>query len=92
LFFCCFFLFAASDNSSFYVVTISVVSLANALVCVASLEAKLKATSQALKEADAAKAFADKAAKEAEARAIKAKNALVEVSQKQAKREEDVVK
>jgi general stress protein CsbA len=40
-----FLLFAASYNSSFYVVAISVVSLANALVRVASLEAKLKATS-----------------------------------------------
>jgi hypothetical protein len=59
---------------------------------VASLEAKLKATSQALKEADVAKASADKVAKAAEARAIKAENALVEVAQKQTKREEDVVK
>jgi chromosome segregation ATPase len=59
---------------------------------VASLEAKLKATSKALKEADAAKASANKAAKAAEARAIKAEKALAEVSQKPAKREEDVVK
>jgi hypothetical protein len=51
---------------------------------VASLEAKLKATSQALKEADAAKASADKVAKAAEARAIKAENSLAEVSHKQA--------
>jgi hypothetical protein len=64
-----FLLFAASYNSSFYVVAISVVCLANALLRMASLEAKLKATSQALKEANAAKAFADKAAKAAEARA-----------------------
>jgi hypothetical protein len=92
LFFCCFLVFVASDNSSFYVVAVSVVSLVNTLVCVASLEAKLKATSQALKEADAAKASADKAAKAVEARAIKAEHALAEVSQKQAKREEDVVK
>jgi aspartokinase len=92
LFFCCFLPFVASDNSSFYVVVVSVVSLANALVRVASLEAKLKATSQALKKADAAKADADKAAKATESRAIKAENALAEVSQKQAKREEDVVK
>jgi hypothetical protein len=79
-------------DSSFCVVIVSVVSLANALVCVASLEAKLKASSKALKEADAAKASADKATKAAEARAIKAEKALAEVSQKQAKREEDVVK
>jgi hypothetical protein len=65
---------------SFYVVVVSVVSLANALVRVASLEAKLKATSQALKKADAAKASADKAAKASKARAIKAENTLAEVS------------
>jgi hypothetical protein len=59
---------------------------------VASLEAKLKTTSKALKEADAAKASADKVAKAAEARAIKAEKPLVEVSQRHAKREEDVVK
>jgi hypothetical protein len=59
---------------------------------VASLEAKLKTTSKALKEADAAKASADKVAKAAEARAIKAEKALAEVSQRHAKREEDVVK
>jgi hypothetical protein len=56
------------------------------------LEAKLKTTSKALKEADAAKASADKAVKAAEARAIKAENPLVEVSQKQTKREEGAVK
>jgi general stress protein CsbA len=84
--------FIAAYDSSFYVVTVSVVSLANALVCVASLEAKLKATSKALKETNAAKASADKTAKAAEARGIKAEKALAEVSQKQAKREEDIVK
>jgi hypothetical protein len=65
----------AAYDTSFYVVIVSVVSLANALVRVASLEAKLKATSKALKEADAAKVSADKAAKAAEARSIKAKKA-----------------
>jgi Flp pilus assembly protein TadB len=92
LFFRCFLLFDAYYNSSFYVIAVSVVSLANAHVRVASLEAKLKATSQDLKEADAVKASADKAAKAAEAWAIKAENALAEVAQKQAKCEEDVVK
>jgi biopolymer transport protein ExbB/TolQ len=82
----------AAYDSSFYVVIVSVVSLANALVRVASLEAKLKASSKALKEVHDAKASADNAAKAAEARAIKAKKALAEVSQKQAKREEEVVK
>jgi hypothetical protein len=65
-----------------------------------SLEAKLKTTSKALKEADekhakevsAAKVSADKAVQAAEARAIKAKKALAEVTQRQAKHEEDVVK
>jgi Skp family chaperone for outer membrane proteins len=92
LFFRCFLLFDAYYNSSFYVIAVSVVSLDNAHVRVASLEAKLKSTSQDLKEADAVKASADKAAKAAEAWAIKAENALAEVAQKQAKCEEDVVK
>jgi hypothetical protein len=78
----------ATNDSSFCVVIVSIVSLANALVCVASLEAKLKASSKALKKADAAKASADKAAKASEASAIKTKKALAEVSQKQAKCEE----
>jgi hypothetical protein len=66
---------------------------------VTSLESKLKTTSQALKEADekrakevaAAKVSADKAIKAAEARAVKAKKMLAEDSQRQAKREEDIV-
>jgi DNA anti-recombination protein RmuC len=65
-----------------------------------SLEAKLKTTTKALKEADeklakemsAAKNFIDKVVKEAEARATKAKKAFAEVSQRQASREEAVVK
>jgi hypothetical protein len=85
---------------SFCVIILSAVSLANALARVTSLEAKLKTTSKALKEANekcakevsAAKVSADKAVKEAEARTIKAKKALAKVSQRQAKREEDVVK
>jgi hypothetical protein len=83
-----------------FCVVLFIVSLANALARVTSLEAKLKTTSKAFKEADekrakevsVAKVSADKAVKEAEARAIKAEKALVEVSQRQAKREEDVVK
>jgi hypothetical protein len=65
-----------------------------------SLEAKLKTTTKALKEANekrakevsATKISADKAVKEAEARAIKAEKALAEVSQRQVSREEAVVK
>jgi hypothetical protein len=66
--FCCFLLFDDYYISSLYVVAVSVVSLANTLVHVASLEAKDKAASQALKEADAVKASADKAAKAVEAK------------------------
>jgi hypothetical protein len=92
-------LYCAFD-SSFCVVILSIVSLANALVCVASLEPKLKTTSKALKEADekrakevsAANVSTDKEVKAAEARAIKAEKALAKVSQTQAKHEEDVVK
>jgi Skp family chaperone for outer membrane proteins len=87
-------------DSSFCVIILSTVSLANGLARVTSLEAKLKTTSKALKEADekrtkevcATKASADKAVKAAEAMAIKAEKALAEVSQRKAKREEDVVK
>jgi biopolymer transport protein ExbB/TolQ len=75
-----------------YVISLSAVALANALTRVASLEAKLKTTSKALKDDDAAKASAGKAAKAAEARAIKAEKVLAEVSQKQAKCEGGVVK
>jgi Flp pilus assembly protein TadB len=59
---------------------------------VAYLEAKLKTTSKALKDADAARASANKAAKATEARASKAEKDLVEVAQKQAKHEGCVVK
>jgi biopolymer transport protein ExbB/TolQ len=90
----------AAFDLSFCVVILSIVSLANALVRVASLEAKLKTTSKALKEANEkpakevsdAKVSTDKAAKATEARAIKAEKALAEVSQRHAKREEDVAK
>jgi hypothetical protein len=63
-----------------YVISLSTVALANALACVPSLEAELKTTSKALKDVDAAKAYAVKAAKAAEARAIKAEKELAEVS------------
>jgi predicted nucleic acid-binding Zn-ribbon protein len=65
-------------------IVLFIVSLANALARVTSLEAKLKTTTKALKEADekhakevyAAKVSAEKAVKEAEARATKAKKNL----------------
>jgi hypothetical protein len=50
---------------------LSTVALNKALACVASLEAKLKTTSQALKDANIAKASAKKAAKTVEAKAEK---------------------
>jgi hypothetical protein len=76
------------------------VSLANALNCASALEAKLKANTKALGEADkkcakevAATEFAtDQAVKEAEARAIKAEKSLAEVLKRQTQCEEVVVK
>jgi hypothetical protein len=73
------FCIAAYDSSS-CVVIVSVVSLANALVHVVSLETKLKTTPKALNEAEAAKASVDKVVKAAEAKAMKAEKALAEVS------------
>jgi Flp pilus assembly protein TadB len=67
------------------------VALTKALARMPSLEAKLKTTSKALKDANTAKASADKAAKAAETRAKKAEKALAEVAQKQANREGAVV-
>jgi hypothetical protein len=77
-----------------------VVSLANALNHANVLEAKLKATTKALEEADkkhtkegaATKLAANHAVQEAEARAIKAEKSLAKVSQSQSKCEEVVVK
>jgi hypothetical protein len=56
------------------------VALNKALPCVASLEAKLKTTSQALKDANIAKASAKKATKTAEAKVNKAEKTLAEVA------------
>jgi hypothetical protein len=58
---------------------------------VASLEAKLKITSKALNDANAAKTSVEKAAKAAEAWASKADKALAEVAQKQANHEGAIV-
>jgi hypothetical protein len=55
------------------------------------LEAKLKTTTEALKDANTAKVYADKAAKAAETKAKKAEKALAEATQKQAKYEQAVV-
>jgi hypothetical protein len=74
--------------------------LANAPNRASVLESKLKVTTKALEEADkkcakevvATKLAADQVVKEGEARAIKAKKALAEVSKKQTQREEAIVK
>jgi hypothetical protein len=58
----------------------------------ASLEAKLKTTSKAHKDADAARISVDKAANTAEAKASKAEKALADVGHKHANREGAVVK
>jgi energy-converting hydrogenase Eha subunit H len=62
------------------------VALATTLARVASLEAELKTSTEALKDANAAKVSAEKAAKATEARAKKAEKALAEASQKRTKR------
>jgi Flp pilus assembly protein TadB len=68
-----------------------VVALNKAFARVASLEAELKTTSQALNNANIAKTSAKKATKTAEAKAKKAEKALAEISQKQSNREGAVV-
>jgi biopolymer transport protein ExbB/TolQ len=67
------------------------VTLNKALARVASLEAELKTTSQALKDANIAKALAEKATKTAEAKAKEAEKALADIAQKQSNHEGTVV-
>jgi Skp family chaperone for outer membrane proteins len=67
------------------------VALNKALARVASLEAELKTTSQALKDANIAKALAEKATKTAEAKAKEAEKALADIAQKQSNHEGTVV-
>jgi multidrug efflux pump subunit AcrA (membrane-fusion protein) len=66
-------------------------ALNQALARVAALEAELKTTTEALKDANAAKVSADKAAKAAETKAKRAEKALAEAAQKQTKHEQAVV-
>jgi hypothetical protein len=66
-------------------------ALDQSLACVAALEAKLKTIAEALKDANAAKVSADKAAKAVETKAKSAEKALAEAAQKQTKREQAVV-
>jgi Flp pilus assembly protein TadB len=67
------------------------VALNKALARVASSEAELKTTSQALKEANIAKNSVEKVAKTTETKAKKAEKALAEIAQKQSNREGAVV-
>jgi Flp pilus assembly protein TadB len=76
----------AADIFSFVTVALSM-----AFACIATLEAKLKTSMEALKDANAAKVSAEKAAKLAEKRAKMAKKALTDASQKQRKREQSMV-
>jgi hypothetical protein len=67
------------------------VALTMALACIATLEAELKTSMEALKDANAAKVSAERAAKSAETRAKKAEKALADANQRQIKREQSVV-
>jgi sensor c-di-GMP phosphodiesterase-like protein len=81
---------------SFFLIFVDIISLfasalATALARVAALEAELKTTTKALKDANTAKVSAEKDAKAAETKDKKAEKALVEATQKQAKCEQAVV-
>jgi hypothetical protein len=71
-------LLMAADIFSFVTVT-----LAMAHARITALEAKLKASTEALKDANGAKVSADRATKSAETRAKKAKKVLADANQKQ---------
>jgi hypothetical protein len=75
----------------YYITFLFAVALNKALACVASLEAELKTASQALEDANIAKASAEKAAKIAEANSKKAEKALDEIAQRQSNREGAVI-
>jgi uncharacterized protein HemX len=68
------------------------VALATAQARITALETELKASADALKDANAAKVFAERATKSAETRAKKAEKALADANQKQIKRDQSVVK
>jgi translation initiation factor 2B subunit (eIF-2B alpha/beta/delta family) len=80
-------LLMAADIFSFVTV-----ALATAHARITKLEAKLRASIEALKDANAAKVSAERAAKSAETRAKKAEKALADANQKQIKREQSVIK
>jgi ABC-type protease/lipase transport system fused ATPase/permease subunit len=76
-----------ADISSFVIV-----ALATANARISALEVELKASAEALENANAAKVSAERAAKSAETRAKKAEKAPADANQKQFKREQSVVK
>jgi Skp family chaperone for outer membrane proteins len=67
-------------------------ALATAHALITALETELKASTEALNDANAAKVSAERAAKSAETRAKKAEKVLADAKQKQTKREQSVVK
>jgi hypothetical protein len=75
-------LLMATDDFSFVTV-----ALTTALACIATLEAELKTSAEALKDANATKVSAERASKSAETRAKKTEKALADASQKEIKRE-----
>jgi hypothetical protein len=77
---------ASHDCFSFVIVTLD-----TALARIDTLEAELKTSTKALKDAYATKVSAEKAAKSAETRAKKAEKALADANEKQIKREQSVV-
>jgi hypothetical protein len=73
------------------IISLLSVALATAHDRIAALEVKLKDSTEALRDANAAKVSSKKAAEVTEARAKKAKKALAEANKKQSKREQTVV-
>jgi Skp family chaperone for outer membrane proteins len=75
----------------YYITFLFAVALNKELARVASLEAELKTASQALEDANIAKASAEKATKTAEANSKKAEKALDEIAPRQSNREGAVI-
>jgi translation initiation factor 2B subunit (eIF-2B alpha/beta/delta family) len=80
-------LLMATDTFSFVTVALTM-----ALARIATLEAELKTSAKALKDANATKVSTERVAKSVETRSKKAKKALADASQKQIKREQSLVK
>jgi Skp family chaperone for outer membrane proteins len=67
-------------------------ALATAHALITALETELKASTEALNDANAAKVSAERAAKSVETRAKKSKKALADANKKQTKWDQSVVK